>query len=85
MEQLQRVVRDAATRADVVDVRHLPPEVLCGSHHQLSRIESFEREEIVRTLTRPRVIRKEAAAELGMSRATIYRKVAQYDIRIPKD
>jgi len=26
----------------------------------------------------------DAAEELGMSRATIYRKVAQYDIHIPK-
>ena len=35
-------------------------------------------------LTRPGVTMKEAAEELGMSRATIYRKVAQYDIHIPK-
>ena len=68
----------------MIDVRHLPSEVLSGTPHRLTRIEAFEREEIVRVLTRPGVTMKEAAEELGMSRATIYRKVAQYDIHIPK-
>jgi transcriptional regulator of acetoin/glycerol metabolism len=27
----------------------------------------------------------EAAAELGMSRATLYRKIAQYDIHVPRE
>ena len=84
VDQLQRVVRRAATRTDVVDVRHLPSEVLSGTPHRLSRIEAFEREEIVRVLTRPGVTMKDAAEELGMSRATIYRKVAHHDIHIPK-
>lgn len=84
VDQLQRVVRRAATRTDLIDVRHLPSEVLSGTPHRLSRIEAFEREEIVRVLTRPGVTMREAAEELGMSRATIYRKVAQYDIHIPK-
>ncbi|MFC4782829.1 helix-turn-helix domain-containing protein [Nocardioides sp. MAHUQ-72] len=84
VDQLNRVVRDAAARTDVIDVRHLPSEVLSGTAHRLTRIEAFEREEIVRVLTRPGVTMKEAAEELGMSRATIYRKVAQYDIHIPK-
>ncbi len=61
------------------------PSRRCGGvSHRLTRIEAFEREEIVRVLTRPGVTMKEAAEELGMSRATIYRKVAQYDIHIPK-
>ncbi|NYD43174.1 helix-turn-helix domain-containing protein [Nocardioides panaciterrulae] len=84
VDQLHRVVRDAATRTDVVDVRHLPAEVLSGSPRRLSRIEAFERDEIVRVLTRPGVTMREAAEELGMGRATIYRKVAAYDIHIPK-
>lgn len=84
IDQLNRAVRHAATRADVIDVRHLPSEVLSGSHRRLTRIEAFEREEIVRCLTRPGVTMKEAAAELGMSRATIYRKLAQYDLHILK-
>ncbi|HEV7875034.1 MAG TPA: helix-turn-helix domain-containing protein [Nocardioides sp.] len=84
VDQLNRVIRHAATRTDVIDVRHLPSEVLSGNTRRLTRIEAFEREEIVRVLTRPGITMKDAAEELGMSRATIYRKVAQYDLHIPK-
>jgi hypothetical protein len=84
VDQLAAVVRAAAARTDLVDVRHLPPTVLSGSQHRLSRIETFERDEIVRVLTTPGMTMKDAAGELGMSRATIYRKVTQYDIHIPK-
>lgn len=85
VDQLNRVVRHAATRTDVVDLQHLPPIVLTGAHRRLSRIEAFERDEIVRVLTTPDLSMKEAVLELGMSRATVYRKIAQYDIHIPKD
>lgn len=84
VEQLVQVVRQAASRADVVDVRHLPPEVSSGSRHRLSRIEAFERDEIVRCLTRPGVSVTEAAAQLEMSRATLYRKIAHYDIHVDR-
>lgn len=84
VDQLLAVVRHAATRTDLVDVRHLPASVLSGSHHRLSRIEAFERDEIVRVLTTPGTTMKEAAEELGMSRATVYRKITQYDIHIPR-
>ncbi|MGW2090649.1 helix-turn-helix domain-containing protein [Promicromonospora sukumoe] len=77
-------VRFAATRADVVDLRHLPPEVLSGTSHRLSRIEAFERDEIVRVLSRHASSMKAAADELGMSRATLYRKISQYGIDIPR-
>ena len=76
-------MRQAVTRTDVVDARHLPSEVLSGSHRRLTRIEAFEREEIVRALTRPGAT-KEAARDLGMSRSTIYRKIAQYDLHVPR-
>ncbi|GAA5121455.1 AAA-type ATPase lid domain-containing protein [Pseudonocardia adelaidensis] len=81
--QLQRVVRDAVIRGDVVDTRHLAAEVFSGATRRLTRIETLERDEIVRCLVEPGVTVNEAAAELGMSRATIYRKIAQYGIRIP--
>ena len=83
VDQLGRAVRTAALRTDTIDVHHLPPEVLSGPVHRLTRIETVEREEIVRALTRPGATVKAAAAELGMSRATIYRKISQYDLRIP--
>ena len=82
--QLEAAVRDAVSRTDLVEPRHLPTEVLCGSTHRLSRIETFEREEIVRVLTRPGSTMREAAEELGMSRATLYRKVAQYAVHVPR-
>ena len=41
----------------------------------------LEREEIVRVVNRPGLTVAQAAQELGMSRATLYRRLAQY--RIP--
>ncbi|MFJ3405047.1 GAF domain-containing protein [Promicromonospora sp. NPDC090134] len=81
---LADAVRFAATRADVVDLRHLPPEILSATSRRLSRIESFERDEIVRVLSRHGPSMQVAADELGMSRATLYRKVSQYGIQVPR-
>jgi transcriptional regulator of acetoin/glycerol metabolism len=61
--------------------------MVSASPHRLSRIEGFERDEIVRVLTQPGISMDSAAAELGMSRATLYRKVSFYgikDIRKPR-
>jgi hypothetical protein len=85
VDQLVRAVRQAAGRGDVVDVAQLPSEVLSSSRRRLTRIEAFERDEIVRCLTRPGTTMKLAAAELGMSRATLYRKLAQYDLHALKE
>jgi len=38
----------------------------------------------VRVLTQPGISMRQAAEELGMSRATVYRKLAQYDIHVPR-
>ncbi len=43
----------------------------------------MERDEIIRCLTEPGTTVGEAARELGVSRATIYRKMAQYRIAVP--
>ncbi|MCS5714615.1 GAF domain-containing protein [Herbiconiux sp. CPCC 205716] len=81
--ELATVMKDAAVRTDVIDLRHLPPELLSRGEH-LPRIKAFEREEMVRVLTRPGISIEEAAVELGMSRATVYRKLTAYGIRLPK-
>ncbi|GAB3307965.1 hypothetical protein GCM10027451_16510 [Geodermatophilus aquaeductus] len=81
--QLRRVVREAAARADVVDVHHLAPEVLDGGTRALSRLERLERDEIVRCLTEPGTTMTHVAEELGIGRATLYRKIAQYKITVP--
>lgn len=85
VSQLCRVVKDAVLRSDVVDVKHLPAEVLSDTRHRLSRVESFERDEIIRTIAGRDVSMKEAAASLGMSRATLYRKINRYAIKVPRN
>ncbi|TNC24152.1 AAA-type ATPase lid domain-containing protein [Amycolatopsis alkalitolerans] len=82
VRQLREVVRQAAARADVIDTRHLAPEVFTGATRRLTRIETIERDEIVRCLAQGASI-AEASSLLGMSRATIYRKIAHYDITMP--
>lgn len=82
VRQLRRVVRDAAARTDVVDVQHLAPEVLDGGARALTRLERLERDEIVRCLAVPGTTMARAAEELGIGRATLYRKIAQYDITL---
>ncbi|MFP5372233.1 MAG: helix-turn-helix domain-containing protein [Actinomycetes bacterium] len=82
VRQLRRVVRDAAARADVIDLQHLAPEVLDGGARMLTRLERVERDEIVRCLTAPGTTMARAAEELGIGRATLYRKIAPYGITV---
>ena len=84
VDELSRVVSAAAGRADVVDIGLLPPEVLAGNTRHLSRIEAFEHGEIIRVLNSDGLTMAEVARELGMSRATLYRKIAQYNIQVPR-
>ena len=81
--ELAQVVRRAASHTDCVDVHHLPSSVLSGTTRRLSRIEAFERDEILRVLTSGEINMRQAAERLGMSRATLYRKLTQYNIHIP--
>lgn len=81
--QLRRVVREAAVRADVVDVHHLAPEVLDGGSRPLTRLERLERDEIVRCLTEPGTTVTRAAQSLGIARATLYRKITHYGLALP--
>ena len=61
----------------------LPPEILTVSRRRLSPLESIERDAIVRGLLDAHDNKAEAARALGMSRATIYRKIRKYGIRVP--
>ncbi|MER6977653.1 helix-turn-helix domain-containing protein, partial [Streptomyces carpinensis] len=83
VRQLRHVVRGAASRADVIDARHLPAEVFTGARCRLSRLQELERAEIVRCLTEPGMTMAQVADQLGMSRATLYRRTARYGIDIP--
>lgn len=80
IDELTRVITDVVSRADSVAVSALPPHVLGGSTRHLSRIEILERGEIVRVLADHEGTMSEAAAKLGMSRATLFRKLSQYGI-----
>ncbi|GAB6903215.1 AAA-type ATPase lid domain-containing protein [Kineosporia succinea] len=81
VRELERVVREAAARSDLVDVRHLSPSVLAARGRRLSRLETLERDEIIRCLAEPGMTLVRAAGQLGMGRATLYRKISQYGIK----
>lgn len=83
--QLREVVRAAVARGDVVDARHLAAEVFSGADRPLTRLEAMERDEIVHCLTEPGATVAGAAAKLGISRATLYRRIARYGIRTPRE
>ena len=83
VRELRSVVREAVARTDVVDLHHLRPAVLSSGSRTLTRLEQLERDEILRCLTQPGATAVQAATELGVSRATLYRKIAQYGIKVP--
>lgn len=83
VRELRAVVREAAARTDVVDVGHLRAEVLSSGGRSLTRLEQLERDEILRWLTVPGTSVVQAATELGLSRATLYRKISQYGLTAP--
>ncbi|WP_318241918.1 helix-turn-helix domain-containing protein [Arthrobacter pullicola] len=80
VDELIQAVHAAALLTETIDVRHLPPELLGRTAQRLTRMETFERDEIFRVLARPGASVAEAAAELGISRATIYRRLAKLGI-----
>jgi transcriptional regulator of acetoin/glycerol metabolism len=85
VEQLQEMLRKivAHRRAGVIELADLPPEALATAQRVLSPLESIERDAVVDALVNAGGNRVEAARHLGMSRATIYRKIRYYGIRVP--
>lgn len=79
--QLVAAVRAAAGQTETVDVRHLPADVRGDGGRLLSRMEALERDEIARVLARPGTSVGQAAQQLGLSRATLYRRLAQYGLQ----
>lgn len=80
--QLSTIVRDVlrGTRAGVVEIADLPPQCRSASRRALTPLESLERDAIVRALEDHGGNKTEAAGHLGMSRATIYRKIRDFGI-----
>jgi transcriptional regulator of acetoin/glycerol metabolism len=84
IDELFTVIQAAAAQTETIDINHLPAYLLGKRSLNLSRIESVERDEIVRCLSKPGATVSGAATELGISRATIYRRMARLGITIPK-
>ena len=84
-EQLWQVLKRIAQhrRTGTIRAADLPPECWTVSRRLLSPLESMERDAIVQSLLDSGGNKVKAAASLGMSRATIYRKIHEYGIVTP--
>ncbi|MEJ3659302.1 helix-turn-helix domain-containing protein [Actinomycetes bacterium KLBMP 9759] len=82
VEQLYQVLRKvvARRRAGVVVPADLPPETHAITRRVLTPLEAIECDAIVDALLDNNGNKAEAARHLGMSRATIYRKIRGYGI-----
>jgi len=78
---LKRVVQHR--RTGTISPADLPPECWSVSHRLLSPLQSLERDAIVQTLLDHRGNKAKGAGSLGISRATIYRKIHEYGIITP--
>jgi len=85
IEQLWQVIRRIVKRKRVgsIEPADLPPECWAVSRRLLSPLEALERDAIVQALLDSGGNKAKAAESLGMSRATIYRKIHGYGIVIP--
>lgn len=85
VEQLWQVVRRIVQRrrAGSIQPEDLPPECWAVSRRLLSPLETMERDAIVQGLLDSDGNKVKAAESLGMSRATIYRKIHEYGIIRP--
>jgi len=82
VSQLRRVLIKtvAHQRSGIVSADKLPPECRSVTRRKLTQMEALERDAIVRSLQDNGGDNQEAARALGMSRATIYRKINDYSI-----
>lgn len=80
--QLRQVLVEtvAQQRSGVIQAEKLPPECRSLARRKLTQIEALERDAIVRSLQENGGNKTDAANALGMSRATIYRKVKDFGI-----
>jgi len=85
IEQLWQVLRRVVQhrRTGAIQPNDLPPECWTVSRRLLSPLESMERDAIVLALLDSGGNKVKAAESVGMSRATIYRKIHEYGIVAP--
>ena len=84
-EQLWQVLKQVVQhrRTGQITPQDLPPECWTVSRRVLSPLESIERDAIVQSLLDNSGNKIRAARALGMSRATIYRRIHEYGIVTP--
>ena len=82
VSQLRRVLTETVgrQRSGAISADKLPPECRSTTRRKLTQMEALERDAIVRSLQDNGGNKQEAARALGMSRATIYRKINDYGI-----
>jgi len=85
IEQLWQVLRRVTQhrRTGTIYPGDLPPECWSVSRRLLSPLESIERDAIVQALLDHQGNKAKGAGSLGMSRATIYRKIHEYGSLTP--
>lgn len=85
--QLRRVLTHVHHRRHhgVIDLGDLPAECRTTSTRRLSPLETMERDAIVTALGHAGQSPTSAARTLGVSRATIYRRIRSYGIIVPSD
>jgi transcriptional regulator of acetoin/glycerol metabolism len=84
VEQLRQVLTKTVKvrRSGVIQLDDLPPECRAVTRRQLSTLESLERDAVVDALITHAGNKDRAALALGVSRATIYRKIRDYGITL---
>ncbi|WP_427925127.1 sigma-54-dependent Fis family transcriptional regulator [Streptomyces sp. cg40] len=87
VRQLEGSLRyaEAHRSGPLIEESDLPPSLLSQAQHPLSAWESTERDLIVQSLLDHGGDKAKAAKALGISRATIYRKITAYGIRMGPD
>lgn len=84
LAELDDALRHAASRrpAGAIELYDLPESLSAHAPRRLSTMESAERDAIVAALRSTDGNRVHASAQLGISRATLYRKIGQYGITL---
>jgi transcriptional regulator of acetoin/glycerol metabolism len=85
LRQLRQVVTTALVRSRSRDIAadDLPGDLVAARQRYLTKLERLERQALVTALRDAAGDREAAAHELGISRATIYRKLKRFGIRAP--
>lgn len=84
VSELRSALRDVVMhhRSGTITAKQLPPTYRAQSRRTLTRIEALERDAIVRSLEENAQNKAAAAHSLGISRATIYRKIKEFGIDV---